>query len=493
MTDRLDSRPDAGRRGDGAQPDRRRRADAEVNRERIVQAAMELLQAEPDASLEEIAGAAGLSRATIYRHFSSRSQLDAAARERARETSDANQTDALRPPGELAGGPTPLDVADVLNKVPPHLLGEQIVSEAQRLAGVTSVALYVIDIDGTRLLRLAGSAEFPAELQAPLAVGPELPREGLTGLRALVGEELPGSVIAPMFLRGRAVGVLLAVDAPEAPLLELARQAAAALALADAYTDVFDVARRRRETSAASEIQQNLLPPRIARISGGVLAGNVLPGYDIGGDWFDYTENSDGAWLGVADSRGRGPTAAALGAVALGAFRAKRKISSRLEAAALGIHQTIHELNVPGAFVNAVLARWHGPSSILRWITCGHQPPLLLAADGQVTELAGTEHEALGLGELERSFTVDRRRFEPGERLLLLSDGVLDRRTDAGGPFGMEGVRAAVTSVEGAGAAVDGAGAAPTVRALEDAITRASADLLEDDATIVVFAPTSPQ
>src|SRR4051812_846735 len=35
------------------------------------------------------------------------------------------------------------------------------------------------------------------------------------------------------------------------------------------------------------------------------LAGNVLPGYEIGGDWFDYVENRDGAWLGVADSMGQ--------------------------------------------------------------------------------------------------------------------------------------------------------------------------------------------
>jgi serine phosphatase RsbU (regulator of sigma subunit) len=335
-------------------------------------------------------------------------------------------------------------------------------------------------------LRLAGSEEFPAELDVPLGVGPEIPREGLPRLRALIEEELPGSVMAPLLLRGRALGVLLAVDTPEQPLVQLARQAAAALALANVYTDVFDTTRRRKETTPASEIQQNLLPPRIARISGAILAGNILPGYEIGGDWFDYVENHDGAWIGVADSMGTGTTAAALGGVALGAFRAKRRVNAQLDAAALAIHHTMLEVAVQGAFVNVVLGRWHGPSSTFRSITCGHQPPLLITKAGELVELDYSEHPALGVGEPARRFTIDRRRLEPGERLLLLSDGVLGRSTGGGETFGLQGVRTAIAGARDAAAA-------STVRALEDAITAASIDPLEDDATIVVLAPTSPE
>lgn len=464
-------------------PGRRMRADAAQSVERLLEATTKVLKTHPDAKIDAIAAEAGVSRATLYRHFATRGDLLAAARQRARELSEANEVDGLRPPGELAGGPTSLDVADVLNKVPPHLLGDQIVAEAQRLAGVTSVALYLIDIDGTNLLRLAGSEEFPELLAAPLAVGPELPREGLASLEQLVEDELPGTVVSPLFLRGRAIGVLLATDAPRESLGELARQAAASLALANSYTDVFDATRRRKETSAASEIQQNLLPPRVARIAGGMIAGNVLPGYDVGGDWFDYVENRDGAWIGVADSVGSGTRAAALGAVSLGAFRAKRRVNAPLEEVALAIDSTMRDLDIHEAFVNTILARWHGPSSTFTWIACGSQSPVLLLADGGLVSLDETLYIALGRGPSVREFQPSRRRLLPGERLLLLSDGVLERSKSDGTILGLEGIRRALSDTA--------SGAAATVRAIEDAITAASADPLEDDATVVVFAPAT--
>src|SRR5215207_2462206 len=167
-------------------PPRARRADAERNAAHVIEVAVELLQAEPDASLEELAAAAGVSRATLYRHFGSRSALVEAARTHARANTDANDRDALRPPGELAGGPNPFDVADVLNKVPPHLLGEQVVAEAQRIAGVSSAAIYLVDLDGLKLRRLAGPVTYPLELPVPLAVGTEIPREGIPALQASI-------------------------------------------------------------------------------------------------------------------------------------------------------------------------------------------------------------------------------------------------------------------------------------------------------------------
>ena len=111
---------------------------------------------------------------------------------------------------------------------------------------------------------------------------------------------------------------MIAFGRPRQSLLEMARQAAAAITLADRYTDAFAQAQRRKQPRAAAEIQQSLLPPRIMRITGGEVAGNVLPTYEVAGDWFDVIENADGIWICLADGLGGSTRAAASSAVARG-------------------------------------------------------------------------------------------------------------------------------------------------------------------------------
>ena len=283
--------------------------------------------------MSQVARAANVSRGTLYRHFPSRADLLAAVSEHARSTAVTTSEDRLRPAGELARAtPTPLSVADVLNKVPPHLLGDQIVAEAQRIAGVSSAAVYLVDLEGVRLMRLAGPTSFPETLPAKLAVGTEIPREGLPALRGDDrGAPARRRVRAAPAAWSRPGGGRRGRQRRRRPA-DLAYEAAAALSLAEDYTDHLDAARRVRATSPAAEIQQNLLPPRIVRTNGALIAGNVLPGYEIGGDWFDYAENPAGTWIGMADAEGSGTRAAALASVALGAFRSGRHQSLDLPA-----------------------------------------------------------------------------------------------------------------------------------------------------------------
>lgn len=467
---------------------RKQRSDAALNYTRLVAAAMRVLREQPDAGMERIAAEAEVGRATAYRHFPRRSDLVAAAAQQARDDAEANERDVLRPAGELASTtPAVLDVADVLNKVPPHLLGEQIVAEAQRLGGVTSVALYVVDIDGSRLLRLHGPAEFPSELPVSLGVGPELPRSAIASLRHVVGGQMPGAAVVPMYLRGRATGALIAVGAREEALQDLARQGAAALGLGGAYTDVYAMAARRQRISPASEMQQNLLPPRVARIGGAGLAGNVLPSYDVGGDWFDYAENPDGAWIGIADCAGTGTRAAGLAAVLLGAFRAGRRNERDLAETVDLMDRTLTELQVPEATATALIGRWHAPASTFTWINRAHPSPILISGDGRVEELDGAVGEILGVagdaGGQPGGVPANVRRLDPDDRVIIYSDGICDRLRADGTEFGSAGIVAAARTAPNPTAA-------NTVNAIEEAVLGASSDPLTDDATLIVLSPT---
>jgi serine phosphatase RsbU (regulator of sigma subunit) len=271
------------------------------------------------------------------------------------------------------------------------------------------------------------------------------------------------------------------VGTPVQPLGEIAKQGAAALELANDYTDFIEAARRRKPTTPAAEIQQNLFPPRVARIAGAQLAGALLPSYAVGGDWFDFVENRDGAWLAIADAWGTGPTAAGLGAAALGALRAARRSGGDLEQAATLMHETVRDLDHPDFYVSALLARWRAATGTLRWINCGHPPAYVVDVEGALAELHGPTHPSLGGGDHEHSFRVSERHLHAGERLILVTDGIMARQMEGGATFGLAGLTAAV-------AAADHATAAATAMAIQQAVTDCWKEPLDDDATVVLMS-----
>jgi hypothetical protein len=100
----------------------------------------------------------------------------------------------------------------------------------------------VVNIHGSHLLRLAGSEEFPEQLDAPPALGPEIVPEGLPDFHDRLQTQLPGCVCEPLWLRGRVTALLLCVGTLLAPIGDIARQGAAALELANDYSDFVEAA-----------------------------------------------------------------------------------------------------------------------------------------------------------------------------------------------------------------------------------------------------------
>jgi len=371
--------------------------------------------------------------------------------------------------------------AELLSAAVPHLVPERIVEIASAQAGCP-VALYVLDVDGSCALRLVGEVErFPERIRAPVGVGPELIPEALPQLRGLVADRIGPCRLWPLVVRDRVMGFLVARDLRAVDLEGFAAQAALALELASGYTDALHAVRRHKDTHPAAEIQQNLLPPRLARVQGADVAGGVLPGYDVGGDFFDYAGNADGLWLVVADATGKGNSAAALSSLAIGALRAARRAGAGLQEAARLTDEAIMALDME-RYLTAVLGSWDAIGQQLRWINCGHPAPLILRSDGYVRTLDGDRTYPLGMRFTERMFPVLTAPVGSGDRLLLYSDGVSERRTVDGTRIGENGLRAIL-------AEVGPRSAATTVRAIQDVVIAASPDGLRDDATLLVIAP----
>lgn len=461
------------------QPDLRR-ADALRNDERILDAAKRLLEQSPSASLSEIAAAAGVSRSTLYRRFADRDQLIAKlnARPQDGELRHAEAGRGLVPAGRLGRQRAlPLDAIQVFDVVPPALLPEQLVAEAQRIAEVP-VALYVLDIDGSHLLHMAGSKRLGEKLEAPFAIGPEIDADGIAKLRRDLAQ-FRGVELFALWLRGRAIGALIAFGHPREPLTELARQAAAAVTLADRYTDVFARAQRRKQPKAAAEIQQSLLPPRIARLTGAEVAGNVLPTYEVAGDWFDVSENADGVWITLADGLGDSTRSAASSAVALGALRASRRSGATISEALMVMHQTLREMPGPRAEMAVIIARWDPTTHELEAANCGHVAPLVLREGGEAEPLPFPRVNGLGGRSTPKPGELSSR-LQVGDRLLMVSDGVIESGKGQAG-LGHDGlVEAALRSQRES--------AADTVREVHRAVHDANGRELSDDATAVCLS-----
>ena len=150
-----------------------------------------------------------------------------------------------------------------------------------------------------------------------------------------------------------------------------------------------DNRRLKEEVRVAAEMQADLLPQTTPLLAGWSLAGGSRPCLAMGGDYYDWALGEDGLRLVLADVSGKGAAAAVLMA-AVRALVRSRWAEADLARASRLISRAVFD-NVPASrYATAFLARLDPPTGRLRFVNAGHQPALIVRADGSVQALASS-------------------------------------------------------------------------------------------------------
>lgn len=359
----------------------------------------------------------------------------------------------------------PIAAADVV--------GEQL----REAVGAVGVSFLIADFSGRSLIRLSHSEGDEVSEAVPLT--------GTPHGRALSTQDVvlepDGDMtltVAPVTNRGEAIGVLeLCLPGPpdEETLTDvaLAAHALAYVLVANRrFTDLFEWGKRSVALSLAAEIQHRLLPGSYTCEGGQfTVAAWLEPAGDVGGDTFDFAMDRDTLHLSMTDAMGHAVNAAVLATVLVGALRNARRGGADLARQAQLANAGLRAHAADGGFVTGQVARIDLQTATATIVNAGHPVPLRLR-DGRVEPIELLADPPFGTVD-DFDYRVQELPLEPGDRIVFLTDGMLERNA---------------SDVDIAALLVEGADLHPreAVQHLAQSILEASEGELQDDATAMI-------
>ncbi|MFG2300309.1 PP2C family protein-serine/threonine phosphatase [Actinacidiphila glaucinigra] len=240
---------------------------------------------------------------------------------------------------------------------------------------------------------------------------------------------------------------------------------------------------RSRPMTTAAELVWAFLPRRTIGTTEVTSSAVLEPAYEIGGDAFDHSLQDDHLHLAVVDAMGHDLASGLTAAVALAGCRGARRAGADLGEIVKTVDETLAEW-IPDRFATAVFADLDVRSGQFAWANCGHPPPRLIR--GRHVVPGALERDAdlplgLGSGYGGQPRSVHSTRLEPGDRVLVHTDGVTESRAGGGDEFGERRLTEYVVH-----ATAFGDPAAEVLRRLVHAILAHRHGRLDDDATVLL-------
>jgi sigma-B regulation protein RsbU (phosphoserine phosphatase) len=312
-----------------------------------------------------------------------------------------------------------------------------VLTDAAPLLGASAATVRLIDYGQVQLWPLRGSDSVS---------GPMLVEETPAGHAFQTAREVwdGGHYFVPLLHGAERLGVLdLQMKAPPEPadrddLQVIAALLAELIASRRFYGDAVEHTRRRLPMQLAAEIIWNQLPPLTFAVDGTLVTAVLEPCYDVGGDAFDYAANGDVLHVALFDTVGHGISASGLTTLTLNTYRNARRCGLSLADTYRSIDKWIAD-RYPGSFVTAILAELDTRTGLYQRVNAGHPPEIFLRGGQPLPPPPAPNALPLGLGAMrKRPPETVSLQLEPGDTLVMYTDGITESRDAAGSLFGRD-------------------------------------------------------